>query len=478
MLISRDQLEASICRASFQDFVRRFWDIVVPEKLVWNWHMGVLCDAAQAAADRVFKGETKKEDYVFNVPPGSSKSLILSVMFPPWTWTHMPSAKHICASYSYPLSMNLSLKSRDIAKSDKYTRLFGDVGIREDQDAKGHFATNTGGMRYAVGTGGSVTGFHGHFLIVDDPLDPSQAVSEAHLIAANRWVAETLPSRKVNKEVAVTFLIMQRLHQNDPSAVLLARDVQGVPIKHYRFPAEITGSGLNQVSPRKYVRYYVDGLLDPVRMSRAVLAESLVSLGQYGYSGQMLQNPIPIGGGMFKVDRIAVDVPPREMPRMVRMWDKAATAGAGAYTAGVLMGRDLKGRFWVLDVIRGQWDSDVRERIIKQTAGLDGRGVTVYLEQEPGSGGKESAQSTVRNLAGFNVRVDKPTGDKALRADPFSVQVNGENVLMKAGAWNRAFIDELSFFPYSKYKDQVDAASGAFNALTVTKVRVGGFGGY
>jgi len=73
--------------------------------------------------------------------------------------------------------------------------------------------------------------------------------------------------------------------------------------------------------------------------------------------------------------------------------------------------------------------------------------------------------------------VDKPSGSdssKELRADPFSVQVNNGNVVLKRGDWNIEYLGELSFFPYSKYKDQVDASSGAFNLITKRKKRAGG----
>lgn len=95
----------------------------------------------------------------------------------------------------------------------------------------------------------------------------------------------------------------------------------------------------------------------------------------------------------------------------------------------------------------------------------DGRNVKIGIEQEPGSGGKESAESTVRNLSGFSVFVERPTGDKVYRADPFSVQVNHGNVRLLRGDWTHEFIEELRFFPAGTYKDQVDAASGAFNKL-------------
>ena len=150
----------------------------------------------------------------------------------------------------------------------------------------------------------------------------------------------------------------------------------------------------------------------------------------------------------------------------VRYWDKAGSEGVGAFTVGVRMHKLANDTLLIDDVIRGQWASEERERIIKQTAQADGQNVIIGIEQEPGSGGKESAEATIRNLAGFSCFKECPTGDKIFRADPFSVQVNNGNVQMLVGDWNHTYTEELRFFPFSTYKDQVDASSGAFNRLT------------
>jgi predicted phage terminase large subunit-like protein len=206
--------------------------------------------------------------------------------------------------------------------------------------------------------------------------------------------------------------------------------------------------------------------MDPARLSKEILEEVEASIGEFAYACQFLQTPIPRTGGMFKTERIVTDTPSKKLVQVIRYWDKAASHDAGCYTAGVKMAKDVTGRFWVLDVVRGRWSSDRREEIIQSTAELDGRGVEIGIEQEGGSGGKESAEGTIRRLAGFRVRADRPVGDKVLRADPFSVQVNSGNVSMVQGEWNSAYTGELQYFPASKYKDQVDASSGAFSLLS------------
>jgi len=474
--IDKNELIASICRDSFYDFVQTFWPEVIAEDPVWNWHIKYLCDVMQESAERVFVGEKKKHETVVNIPPGTTKSTIASIMFPMWVWTRMPTARTICASYSYPLAMDLSRKSRDIIKSDLWLELFPDIKLRVDQDTKGHFINTHGGSRFAVGTNSTVTGMHSHFIIIDDPINPHKAFSEKELNTANRYVCETLSTRKVDKAVTVTFLIMQRLHQNDPSAQFLKKAEGKFDVLHINLPAEITEATRADVQPAELLGYYEDGLLDPVRLSRDVLQDLRAALGEYGYAGQMLQRPVPLGGGMFKFGRIHIEISPPAHPfyrQKVRYWDKAGTGGGGAWTVGVLMGWDHEARFWILDVVRGQWESAARETIIKQTANIDTRKVIIGVEQEPGSGGKESAQNTVRNLAGFRVRVDRPTGNKIIRADPFSVQVNAGNVYLKKGPWNRDFLQEIQHFPYSTNKDQVDASAGAFNLLTKPVIRVG-----
>ena len=145
------------------------------------------------------------------------------------------------------------------------------------------------------------------------------------------------------------------------------------------------------------------------------------------------------------------------------------------------MARTVKGTdkydFWVLDVVRGRWDAFTRERIIRQVAELDGKGVRIGMEQEPGSGGKESALNTIRNLAGFRVYAERATGSKIDRATPYASQVNGGFVAALKAPWTKAYLEEMkNFGELAKYKDQIDASSGAFNLLANRKKPAGGGG--
>jgi predicted phage terminase large subunit-like protein len=314
-------------------------------------------------------------------------------------------------------------------------------------------------------------GFHGDILIVDDPLNPQQAASEVELGVANRWMEQTLPTRKTNKAVTPTILIAQRLHQDDPSGHLLSK--QKANIRHISLPGECRNYK-DMVQPPEMVKFYKDDLFDVNRMPWKVLDDMRADLGQYGFSGQIGQNPVPPGGGMFKVDHFQYidpfNYPKSKIVHTVRYWDKAGTAGGGDYTVGLKMSRLENGFYIVEDVKRGQWGTNEREDVIKQTAIADGTGVHVWIETEPGSSGKESTENTIRNLAGFVVRGEHPTGDKATRADAFSVQVNNGSVYLVTAFWNNAYKEELRFFPFSTHKDQTDASSGAFNHLIGKKI--------
>lgn len=476
--VSEKDLIRSICKQSFFHYVKEFWDIIIPETPHWNWHIEFLCHEAQNLCERIFANKPKEHDEVVNISPGTTKSSIWSIFLPTWAWTRMPSFRFIGASYAFPLAMDLSRKARQIVHSEKYTSLFPEVRLQDDQDAKHYFATDKGGYRYAVGVNGSVMGMHAHLIVIDDPLDPNEAVSELDLAAANRWIKETLSSRKVDKAVTPMVLVMQRLHQDDPTALFLAKK----NVRHICIPAE----ECDFINPPSLRKFYQDGLMDPIRLPRLVLEEAREN-GELFYSAQYMQNPAPPGGAMFKVSKLKAGTPPRRFVRLARYWDKAGTAGGkGAFTVGTKMGIDQDKRFWVLDVIRVRLDSFEREELIKKTANEDGYNCWVGVEQEPGSGGKQSAEETIRSLHGFITRahkVDASTGGKERRADPWSVQVNAGNVYLPIDlkvsetqwqGWAKEWVEEHRFFPNSRYKDQVDSASGAFMMCHKRRIRIGG----
>jgi len=475
-------IQRNLNNKRFYHFFRYFWDEVSTTSLQDNWHIEYLCDELQKVVERVAAGKPKLYDLIINVPPGTTKTTIVNIMLNAWAWTKYFKLKFASASYSSSLSMEVSDKVRDLLDSDKFREMYPELMIRVDKDTKSNFqvirklrtnkgkaySIKNGGSRYTTSVGGTLTGFHGDLLLVDDPINPKQAMSETMLKTVNNWLDQTLSTRLIDKKVSVMILIMQRLNQDDPTGHILK---QGTPVKHICLPGEIVN--YEKVLKPAYLKInYKNGLLDPNRLPFLVLENMRKKLGQYGYAGQIGQNPVPLTGGMFKVDMFQYITHPFaevNYVQTVRYWDKAGTKDGGAYTVGVKMSKLRNGKFIVEDVKRGQWSTGERERIIRATAEADGVHVEIWIEQEPGSGGKESAENTIRNLAGFRVYAERPSGDKVYRADPYSVQVEVGNVYLMQAPWNKDYIDELKYFPNGTYKDQVDASSGAFHALVRKK---------
>ena len=182
----------------------------------------------------------------------------------------------------------------------------------------------------------------------------------------------------------------------------------------------------------------------------------------------------PSAGMYFKRDQVTlVSVIPGRIIKFVRAWDLAASIPTPENpspdaTAGVLMGKLDDGRFIVINAVHGRMlASDVRKKV-KDTAAADVeryRRVKIRLPQDPGQAGKEQAQSYVKFLAGYSVKTQRVSGDKITRAEPFSSQWQGGNVLVLVGPWNEAYFTELESFPTGAHDDQVDASSDAFAEL-------------
>lgn len=178
-----------------------------------------------------------------------------------------------------------------------------------------------------------------------------------------------------------------------------------------------------------------------------------------------------MAGGMFKREdfEIVPDYP--KGGEYTAYIDKAGTQGGGDYTAIILLYKH-KDTYYVVDAIKGQWSAGNREKVIQNTAIAYKKRyghVRWWTEQEPGSGGKESAEYTIRKtLAGFSCKADKVSQNKTVRAEPVASQTAIGNVKLVEGEWNIPFIQELLRFP-KKPRDWGDAFSGAFNMISNRK---------
>ncbi len=163
-----------------------------------------------------------------------------------------------------------------------------------------------------------------------------------------------------------------------------------------------------------------------------------------------------------------VDAAPADA-RRIRRWDLAATdpkdGAEPDWTVGLRMARDRHGTCYVEHVERFQASPARVEQAILTTAALDGKDCLIGLPQDPGQAGKAQVQNLTTMLAGYQVRSERETGSKIVRASAVSAQAEVGNVKLVRGPWNEAFLTELENFPTGAKDDQVDALAGAFNEL-------------
>ena len=310
----------------------------------------------------------------------------------------------------------------------------------------------------------------------DDPHNVKKAESEAERQQVIDWWDGTMSSRGILHDAA-SIGVMQRLNCKDLSAHCLTKAASGAEWDHLCFPMRFEAdhptpvkSSLGFRDPRQ-----PGELLWPVALPERKVLELEAAQGEYFSAGQLQQRPHPRGGGMFKQEWFTSILPeiPNDVAALVRYLDKAGTAGGqGARTALVLVGRRRNGRFVVIDVVKGRWSSADREAVVKATILMDAQrygrqNVATWIEQEPGSGGKESAENTVLNNAGYRVSIERVTGAKEVRAEPAANQCAVGNVDLVLGPWNAEFIEECCSFPSGSLRDQVDAFGGALNKLTI-----------
>lgn len=249
-----------------------------------------------------------------------------------------------------------------------------------------------------------------------------------------------------------------------------------------------TAEGIEYIQGRPYRRKHNSRLTHAHTLDNPFLPDEFYAFMRARYSSVMAEQElagsfVDIAGLMFRREWfLPVDSAPRDA-RRVRYWDRAATPGAGSYSAGVLLAMDDRGLIYVEDVVRGQWSAFDRNTVIKQTADRDARKyrgeVIIYTEQEGASGGKEVSHQIVNMLVGHPVFIDNVGGKrertvagqklpgeaKVVRAMGFAGQAEAGNVRLVKGNWNSDYLDELTAFPEYTYSDQVDATSGAFNKL-------------
>lgn len=403
---------------------------------------------------------TGPRQLIVTMPPRHGKSEYCSKYLPSWYLGRFPSKRVILTSYAAEFAASWGRKSRDLLSQQAGSGIrtlaedvFG-VRVAESPAAANNWAIDRwGGSMTTAGAGGQITGKGGDLLIADDPVkNAEQAASRLQRDKIWDWWGSTFYTRR--EPGAIVVLIQTRWNEDDLAGRLIRE--QPDEWRVINFPA---------LSPEGRAlwagRYNVKDLLQIKQ-----------ALGSYYWSALYQQDPIAEGGLIFQKEwlKLAPEVP-NSFDYLVRYWDKAGSElSTGDYSAGVLLGKS-QGLFWVLDVQRGRWSPFARNRIIYETAAADkikyGGRVKLWIEQEPGNGGKESAMISARELAEFGPHFETPSVDKTTRARPFAAQCEAGNVRVASAVWASQYLDELVHFPAGEHDDQVDGTSGAFNKLVI-----------
>jgi predicted phage terminase large subunit-like protein len=454
----REQLQAN--PISFREFVSK-----VNPRYRWYRHCEVLADVLQRVAD----GQIKR--LMVFMPPRHSKSETVSRLFAAYFLNRYPEKWVGITSYSAELAYTLSRNARE-----NYRKIGGQVN--EEAAAVKHWETGQGGGLWAAGVGGSITGKGWGLGLIDDPIKNAEdAASDVIRAKQQDWYSSTFYTREEpwsdTDPQSALIIIQTRWHEDDVSGWLLAEEKSDDDPERWHIvnlPAIAEEPDPNQFPASCTVEpdWRQPGeALCPERRPLEKLVKICKRIGTYFFDSLFQQRPSAKEGEFFKVDKLeVVEAEPAGL-RKCRAWDLAASKGTGAYTAGVLIGTDDKGIYYVCDVERGQLSADDAKATLRSMAVSDGQGVAIHLPQDPGQAGQAQAEQLVRFLAGFNVKAEPVTGSKETRAFSFAAQVNSGNVKMIRGAWNKAFKEELRQFPRGKYKDQVDSASDAFNELAL-----------
>lgn len=459
-----NSLLAERTRGNFYNFFRYFWSTVCPETYRANFHHKVLCEELQAIGERIIKRQSKTHDLLINIPPGETKSIIVSQLWPVWLWVNDPTIRVISASYSITLSTASALKSRDCIESARFQQLFGDeVKLRRDQDAKSHFATTKGGERLAVSVGSTFTGFHAHAIILDDILNPDGAYSEAVRKTTNDWMSRTVTSRKVDERITPTVFISQRLHEADSSAHF---EQIHTNVEKIILPATLD----YPVTPEYLADQYQDGLLNPTRKPKHVLEERRKTLGSRDYAGQYGQQPMPDAGNIIK-------------KQWFRQWDKhsfdwrrqtvdfyldsAYTANQTNDPSAILAYFKFREDIYLVGCEAVHLELPELIRFLITWTERNGYTNRSRIFVEPKASGKSVVQQLKRET-GLNVIEDEaPKESKVARVHAITPTLEAGRVFLPTNeAWTDSFIYECATFPGGRHDDRVDCIAAAIRKAT------------
>lgn len=411
-------------------------------------------------------------DIIINVPPGSSKSTIVSIMFPAWQWTIDQTTKFITTSYSGSLSFDLAGKSRDIILSDKYKSYFPEIRLKESKSAISDFANTKMGERITTSSGGNIIGKHAHIIIVDDPQNAQSANSEKERDAINKYVTETLSSRKVKsaKNVPIMIIVQQRLHPLDVTGYMISK---GRKFRHVVLPAE-----LNHLCTAPEI--YTNGLLDPVRNGREVLDQEKINMGSRAYTAQQNQDPASDDNSVIKEAWLPIMeaeqwnlFTEKKQFTIDFFLDTAYTEKTKNDPSAIVACTKIDNKLYVLNAAEVRLEAPELIDYIVTWTKENGYTKQSRIKIEPKASGKSIVQMFKKSELNVS-ESEPPSSSKLERLIAIAPTVESGKVVIVEGAWNALMIGQVT----SNYPPHDDVRDCFTEAVRDKLIQHSGSGSY
>lgn len=440
------------CRTDLLAFTKEMFRARKGAELKPNDHQDLIC----AELEKVVIGKTKR--LIINIPPRSGKTELAVINFIAWCMGNFPDSEFIHASYSKRLATNNTYNARAIMQHEAYAEMFGAPQFRQDSNAKDEFRTAQGGVVYATGAEGTITGYgagkmRDHFggaIIIDDPHKAGEGNSDTMRQNVLDWFSTTMESRKNSPDTPI-IVIMQRLHEEDLSGYLL-NGGNGEHWEHLNIPA------INDADTSFWPEQFP--LEDLRRME---------SSDAYRFAGQYMQRPAPIGGGIFKdawwqyYQRL-----PQIEWRGIYADTAQKTKEHNDYSVFQCWGKSKSGQAYLIDMIRGKWEAPellthARAFWNKHNAIRDA-GFLRSMKVEDKVSGTGLIQTLKREgVPVVDIQRDRDKITRAMDAAPL-VQ-SGNVYLPQDSPWLSELLAETSSFPNAKHDDTVDPMMDALSDM-------------
>lgn len=456
---------------SYWAFFQEAWKEIEPTTdLIANWHIEYIANVLDQEVNRIKQGKPNPGDIIINVPPGTSKSTLVTKLLPAWAWLQDPSMKIITSSYSGDLARDHAVMTRDLITGDWYQRLWkSKYQLKMGRKRKSQYENDKGGIRSATSVTGRLTGMHADIFIIDDPLDPRRASSEVEILKPNAWWDKTVPTRLTNQKTSVRIIVMQRLHEQDLTGHCLSK--KGINYRHICLPAKTT----KNVRPPELVKFYTDNFLDPERYPQEVLDRLKGDMGSLEYAGQMDQSPAPEEGNLIQPDKWFKRFTLSDLQAKADQDDRDLTWDFtidGAFTEDEINAPTALMAYcrytehtYIRDCVNVWMELPELIKFIPEFVARNGGNKKSRIFIEPKASGLPAAQSLQRYRPELNVVLDKaPRQDKVARVKSVLPYMEAGKVhTLQNASWHAEFYNQLKLFPNSKYKDMVDVTTMAIN---------------